>query len=122
MKLKVKDMDISTGGPLVAILNEKDALKFDIHYLDRIKIRKGKKIETVVVNIATSAKTVQEGSIGIYKEVKNSLKLKNNDRVSIKLARKPLSIEFIRKNITRILEHILRYLLVICAQVICMIA
>ncbi len=43
MKLKVKDMDIATGGVLVAILNEKDALKLDLHALDRIKIKKGKK-------------------------------------------------------------------------------
>jgi AMP phosphorylase len=99
MKLKVKDIDIATGGPLVAILNEKDAMKFDIHHLDRIKIKKGKKIETVVANIATSAKTVPEGSVGVYEEVVSSLKLKNNDKVSIELARKPLSIEFIKKKL-----------------------
>ena len=27
MKLRVRDVDIETGGPLVAILNEKDAIK-----------------------------------------------------------------------------------------------
>src|SRR3989344_4166520 len=79
MKLKIKDMDIATGGPLVAVLNIKDAMKFDIHHLDRIKIK--------------------EGKIGMYKEVIASLKLKNNDKVSIMLARKPLSIEFIRKKL-----------------------
>jgi len=99
MKLKVKDLDIETGGPLVAILNEKDAIKFDIHYLDRIKIKKGKKIETAVVDIATSTKTVKEGFIGVYEEVMESLKLKNNGKVVIKLARKPLSIDFIKKKL-----------------------
>ncbi len=99
MKLKVKDLDVATGGPLVAILNEKDAMKYDIHHLDRIKIKKAKKIETVVANIATSAKTVPEGSIGVYEEVIHSLKLKNNDIVSIKPARKPLSIDFIKKKL-----------------------
>jgi AMP phosphorylase len=99
MKLKIKDVNIATGGPLVAILNEKDAMKFDIHHLDRIKIKKGKKIETVVANIATSAKIVPEGSIGVYEEVISSLKLKNKDEVSIKLARKPLSIDFIKKKL-----------------------
>ena len=101
MKLNVKDMDIATGGPLVTILNEKDAMKFDIHHMDRIKIKKGKKIETVVANIATSKKTVPEGSIGVYEEVVDSLKLKNNDKVIIKLARKPLSIDFIKKKLDR---------------------
>ena len=37
MKLKVKDIDIATGGPLVIILNEKDAVKLDIHHMDRIR-------------------------------------------------------------------------------------
>ena len=99
MKFKIKDMDIGTGGPLVAILNEKDALKFDLHHTDRIKVIKGRKIETVVVDIAESSKAVPQGSIGLFEEVMDSLKLKNKDRVSIKLARKPLSIEFIKKKL-----------------------
>ena len=99
MKLKIKDLDIASGGPLVAILNEKDAIEFDIHHMDRIKIKKGKKIETVVANIATSSKIVPAGSIGVYEEVITSLKLKNKDKVGIKLARKPLSIDFIRKKL-----------------------
>ncbi|MBI2208892.1 AMP phosphorylase [Candidatus Woesearchaeota archaeon] len=99
MKLKIKDMDIATGGPLVAVMNNKDAMKFDIHHLDRIKIKKGKKVETVVVGIAESSKAMPEGRIGVYEEVVDSLKLKNNDKVSIMLARKPLSIEFIRKKL-----------------------
>jgi len=99
MKLKIKDLDIASGGPLVVILNKKDAMMFDIHHMDRIKIKKGKKIETVVVNIATSSKIVRAGSIGVYEEVITSLKLKNEDKVSIKLARKPLSIDFIRKKL-----------------------
>src|SRR3989338_4324288 len=99
MKLKIKDMDIATGGPLVAVLNIKDAMKFDIHHLDRIKIKKGKKVETVVADIAESSKVVPEGRIGVYEEVIDSLKLKNNDKVTITLARKPLSIDFIRKKL-----------------------
>ena len=96
MKLKVKDMDVATGGPLVAILNEKDALKFDIHHMDRIKVAKNRKIETVVVDIAKGNNTVPEGFLGAYKELVDSLKLKDNELVSISIARKPLSIEFIK--------------------------
>ncbi len=99
MKLKVKDMDIATGGPLVAILNEKDAMKFDMHPMDRAKVIKGRKIETVVVDIAEGSKAVPEGSIGAYEEVLRSLNLKNNDKVKIILARKPFSIEFIKKKL-----------------------
>ena len=65
-KLKVKDMDISTGGTLVAILNQKDATLFDLHPLDRVKVRKGDKFETVVLDIAESKKAVPPGSIGLF--------------------------------------------------------
>ena len=99
MKLKIKDMDIATGGPLVAILNSNDAMKFDIHHLDRIKIKKNGKIETVVVDIAENSKVVPEGTLGVYEEVMDSLKLKNKDKVSMMLARKPLSLDFIRKKL-----------------------
>ena len=99
MRLKIKDMDIATGGPLVAILNKEDAQKLDLHVMDRIKIEKGKKIETAVVDIAESRKSVKPGYIGIFEEVVDSLKLRNNEIVSISMARKPLSLEFIRKKL-----------------------
>jgi len=117
MRLKVKDMDIATGGTLVAILNEKDAQILDLHALDRVKIKKskkskisrklktssksstGEKTETVVVDIAESPKAVPQGKIGLFEEVLSSLKLKNNDNVEITLARKPLSLEYIRKKL-----------------------
>ena len=58
MKLRVKDMDIATGGPLIAILNQDDARKLDLYVLDRIKIKKGNRIETAVVDIAESEMAV----------------------------------------------------------------
>ncbi|MBL7054498.1 AMP phosphorylase [Candidatus Woesearchaeota archaeon] len=97
MKLKIRDMDVATGGPLVAILNKDDAQKLDLHVMDRIKIKKGKKTETVVVDIAASRKSVKPNYIGLFEEVIDSLKLKNNQIVDISIARKPLSLEFIRK-------------------------
>ena len=90
-------MDVATGGPLVAILNKDDAQKLDLHVMDRIKIKKGKKTETVVVDIAASRKSVKPNYIGLFEEVIDSLKLKNNQIVDISIARKPLSLEFIRK-------------------------
>ena len=99
MKLKVKDIDISSGGPLVAVMNYKDAAMLDLHVMDRVKIKKGKKIETVVVDIAESSKVVPRGRIGVFEEVIDSLKLKNNDKVEISIARKPLSIDYIKKKL-----------------------
>jgi len=92
-------MDIATGSTLVVILNRKDAKKYDLHSLDRVKIKKGRKIETAVLNIAESEKAVPVGRIGVYEEVLKSLKLKKNDPVEITPARKPLSISSIRKKL-----------------------
>src|SRR3989344_3069381 len=99
MKLKIKDMDIATGGPMVVVINKRDAMKLDLHHLDRIKISKNRKIETVVVDIAQSSKAVPEGKLGAYEEVIESLHLKRRDRIRIMLARKPLSLDYIKKKL-----------------------
>ncbi len=38
MRFVVKDMDIETGGPLIAIINKKDAKFLDLHNGDRKRI------------------------------------------------------------------------------------
>ena len=99
MKLRSKDIDISRGGPLIVVVNHKDAEMLDLHVMDRIKIKKGSKVETVVVDIAQSDKVVPKNRIGVFEEVIKSLKLKNNDSVDISIARKPLSIDYIKKKL-----------------------
>jgi len=99
MKLKVKHLDIKTGGALVVVLNEKDAKLMDLHPLDRIKLKKKGKEETVVLDITSSKKIVEEGYIGILEDVRDSLRLKRNEVISIIPARKPLSIEYIKKKL-----------------------
>lgn len=99
MRLRVKDIDIASGGPLIAVMNHKDAAMLDLHVMDRIKIKEGRKIETVVVDIAQSNRVVPQGRLGVFEEVINSLRLKNNDKVDITIARKPLSIDYIKKKL-----------------------
>ena len=99
MKLRAKDIDISSGGPLIVVLNHKDAQKLDLHVMDRLKVRKGSRLETVVVDIAESDKIIPKGKIGIFEEVIKSLKLKNNDKIDVEPARKPLSINYIKKKL-----------------------
>lgn len=99
MKLAVKDLDISSGGPLVAVINYKDAAMLDLHVMDRIKIKKSNKIETAVVDISKSNKIIPKGKIGVFDEVMGSLKLVNNEKVDILIARKPLSIDYIKKKL-----------------------
>ncbi|MEM2916193.1 MAG: AMP phosphorylase [Candidatus Woesearchaeota archaeon] len=99
MKLKVKDMDIATGDVQVAILNEKDASMLDLHHNDRIFIRKGLRKTIAVLDIAESEKAVPPGSIGCFEEVLDALYAKDGDIVKIALARKPKSINYIKKKL-----------------------
>jgi AMP phosphorylase len=106
MRLQVKETSIATGGVLVGIMNYKDAEKLDLHPMDRIKVMKGRSEETIVVDIARTDLIVAEGHIGLHREVTESLKLKTGDTVEISLARKPLSLDYIKKKLDgRILKR-----------------
>ncbi len=96
MKFRVKDMDIATGGILVAILNKKDAEKLDLHSGDRILLRNDGKELTCVLDISESEKAVPEGKIGLFEEVLDRFKIKNNAIVSLRFTGKPESIGHIR--------------------------
>lgn len=99
MKLKVKDMDIATGGILVVLINKEDAAKLDLHAMDRIKITKGRYSETAVIDIGESRKALLPGSIGLFEEVIHSLHAKSMDTVHIRIAKKPISVDFIKKKL-----------------------
>jgi len=99
MKLVVKDMDISTGDVQVVILNDHDAAMFDLHSGDRILIQKGNRKTTAVLDIAESEKAVPPGFIGLFEEVLDALYAKHGDTVEIHLAKKPLSVGYIRKKL-----------------------
>jgi len=99
MKLKVKDMDIATGGIQIVLLNEEDAHKLDLHHGDRVSVRKGNKITTATLNIAESRKAAPPGKIGLYEEVLDALNAKHNDIVDIDIEEKPIGISYIQKKL-----------------------
>ncbi|MBU0615936.1 MAG: hypothetical protein KJ601_07640, partial [Nanoarchaeota archaeon] len=88
-------MDIATGGVLVAIMHQDDAKLMDLHTLDRVKLSKKGKVETVVLDIAESEKAVPRGYIGVFEEVIDSLNIRDGQELELIPARKPLSIELI---------------------------
>ncbi len=96
MKFKVKDMDIATGGPLVATLHEKDARKLDLHVGDRIIIKDHPTEITCILDIASSEKVVQEGQVGLFDDVVERLHLHKGSTVEIKFTGKPESVAHIR--------------------------
>jgi AMP phosphorylase len=97
MQLTVKDMDIATGDVQVVILNEKDAAVLDLHHGDRILVRKNNHKTTAVLDVAESDRAVPQGMIGLFEEVLDALNAKHGDEVTIHLAKKPLSIGYIKK-------------------------
>lgn len=99
MKLKVKDMDIATGGIQIAILNEKDALALDLHHMDRIEIKHGRKKTTAMIDIAESSRAVPPGKIGLFEETLAAVHARNGTEVVISLAPKPQSVSFIKKKL-----------------------
>lgn len=98
MKLRIKDLGFSTGGPFVSIINKHDARQVDIHKGDRIRIRKGKLEIISVVDVDEDSKIVKEGCIGLFDEVLNYLK-SNKGCVDIKLAKRLKSLAYIRKKL-----------------------
>ncbi len=96
MKFRVKDMDIATGGLFVAILNQKDAHKLDLHSADRILVKHNSRSITCILDISESSKAVQEGKIGLFEEVLDKLHIKQGAAVDVKLTGKPESVKHIR--------------------------
>jgi AMP phosphorylase len=100
LKLKTRSLGISTGGILVAVLNENDAKQLDLHPMDRVKILYRNKEETAVVDIAKDgSKNVPKGTIGLFDEVTESLNVKDGTYVRIVMAKKPLALEYIKKKL-----------------------
>jgi len=99
MKFFVRDIDISSGGVPIALINFEDAAKLDIHVGDRIVVRKGKRKAHVVVDIASSVKVIDQGEIGLFDEVLKSLHAQAYDKVEVELADKPITVQYIKEKL-----------------------
>lgn len=106
MKFKVKDMDIATGGVLIAILNKKDAALLDLHSGDRLLIHDHATSATCILDISESDKAVPPGHIGLFEEVLTKLRVHRGSLVSISPTGKPESVQHIRD---KLYEKRLRY-------------
>lgn len=97
--MKVIDLDIASGGPLVVVINHKDAQDMGLHYGDRVGINRGRYHAHAIVDIAQSDRTVKAGSIGLFDEVMEKLKARNGSNVNLQIERKPESLVYIRKKL-----------------------
>ena len=99
MNFIVKDMDIETGGPLVAIINKKDAKFLDLHNGDRVRLRYRRNTAIAIIDIAESKRAVPSGKIGCFEELLKELKVKGRQKIFLNLVEKPKSIDFIRRKL-----------------------
>ncbi|MFH1848599.1 MAG: AMP phosphorylase [archaeon] len=96
MKFVVKDMNIATGGPFIATLNEWDAERLDLHCGDRVRIQRGRRHTTAVVDVA-SERAVKKGRVGLFQEVIDVLGARNGDPAELRIEQKPKSVYYIKK-------------------------
>lgn len=99
MRLKARDLDIATGGPLIAIMHEDEAKALDIHVGDRIRLTNNRRFCHAVIDLTASTKFAPEGTIILVDEVLKKLRLRKDQYVNIELAGKPSSIQFIKKKL-----------------------
>lgn len=85
MLLRVKRLDIHTGGPFISILHARDAEQLDVHYGDRILISHNNHKEIAVVDITHHKTTVRPGSIGLMEELQAKLNARHGVKVRISI-------------------------------------
>lgn len=100
MEFKIKNLPISTGDALVAIINTQDATKYDLHRNDRIRITNGNlKQVTAVIDFADSKNFIPSGQIGLFEEVAKTIGAKKDHMVKVEVERKPESVNSIKRKL-----------------------
>ena len=96
MQLRADLLSIEAGGPLIVVMNREDAADLGVISSDRVFIRYGEEHAVCILNISTED---EPGILGIYGEVKDALGIQEGDMVTVELARRPESIDYVREKI-----------------------
>ncbi|MEM2085838.1 MAG: thymidine phosphorylase, partial [Archaeoglobaceae archaeon] len=96
MLLRTMLLPIKSGRPIVA-LNELDAYELGVFEGDRVQVKYGRKRGNFTVQIAKEI--VQQGSLGVTDFVLKELGLETGIEVEVFPARKPKSVDCIKKKI-----------------------
>jgi len=96
MHLKASPQEIEAGGPLVVVMNRRDAADLSVNSSDRVFLRHKDKHAICILNISSNGKT---GELGVYREVTKRLELKAGDAIAVEPARRPESLDFIREKV-----------------------
>jgi len=94
--LKCKQLDIATGGPLIALMNAEEATNYGVNAGDRVSLIWSKK-KKLVVEIDFSEKDVKPGEIGLFGDIWKKKEIEEDDIVELIMESRPLSIETLKK-------------------------
>lgn len=92
MQLKVRKVDIESGGLIVCLLNKEDAADLGAHSSDRVVISNEKAISAIVDITHT---VVKKGEIGLFMDAP----FKEGTKVDVAMAERPVSIDIIKKRL-----------------------
>ena len=95
--LKIKKLDIKTGQSNIALLNDKEAMRYGIHAGDKIKISWDHK--SLVAEANTTEEKIQSGHIGLYKDIWEKSAIKNNLIAEIEFIARAPSVQAIKKRL-----------------------
>ncbi len=95
--LRAKKLDVDAGKLHIVVLNDKTLKELNLHTLDRIDVIKGKQRLTCIIN--ASNRIVEDGEIGLYKCVAESLKVETGDNVKIEVQLEPKSVAYVKEKL-----------------------
>ena len=96
MEFKVKLLGIRAGGKQIIVIDDEYASRMGIHSSDRVLITYKNKNVIAIANVATS---FPKKTVGLYEEVQDKLKTKENETVTLRPAERPESLGYIREKI-----------------------
>lgn len=95
-ELKIEIFNVEQGQNEV-ILNEEQAKEMNIDIGDRVQLKLGEKEAVALVN--WSSKDINRGEIGLFQEVVSKLNATKDERLLLKKAQRPSSLDYIRKKL-----------------------
>lgn len=99
MKLRVKEVNLSTGGPFIAVIHEKTARRLNMYATDRVSIQRLKKKGKAICVIDISSKGIRENEIGLFNEVLKDLDITPGTNVDVTVAERPKSLAYVKKKL-----------------------
>jgi len=98
LDLKAKPFEINAGKHIV-IIHSNTARKLGIQPLERIEMFNSETGKSAVTVVDTTDSMLRTGEIGLFREVTSELGVKEGQKLSIRAAGEPESLEFIKKKL-----------------------